>query len=134
MNRGIPGIERVISKGAYGSTLKQFERVKAGAKFADQSTVASLPDEYLLLRVGRSSSFAKKGQNYSILGGPLELRYVDSSHDDLVALWYRVFNPVPSLLPVLTSMGWYRGSNSATTTEIDARISEFLANSLKTPS
>jgi uncharacterized membrane protein YhaH (DUF805 family) len=129
----VPEIERVISKGAYGSTLTQFERINIKQNTAKQSTVTSLPDEYLLLRVGRSSSFAKKGQNYSGSADPLELRYVDSSHDDLVAVWYRAFNPRPSMLPVLTTMGWYRGSNSVTTTEIDTLVGEFLAKSLKKP-
>jgi uncharacterized membrane protein YhaH (DUF805 family) len=130
----IPAIDRVISKGAYGSTLTQFERNRPRSNAARQSTVTSLPDEYLLLKVGQSSTFAKGGWTYSGTGGPLELRYVDSSHYDLVAIWYRAFNPGPTILPVLTTTGWYRGSNSVLTSDIDQRVGEFLAAALKTPS
>ncbi|MGA7999766.1 MAG: hypothetical protein WCA28_33295 [Bradyrhizobium sp.] len=127
-------IERTISKGAYGHELAQFDRGKLRTNAPARSMTASLPEEYLLLRVGHSSSFAKNGQNYATAGGPLELRYIDSSHDDLVAIWYREFNPSPSLLPVLTTSGWFRGSNSATTDEVDARVGEFLSTALKKPS
>ena len=55
----------------------------------DRAQVSAPPDEYLLLKVGQSSGFAKKGQVYSAGGGPFELRFVDSSRDDLIAMWYQ---------------------------------------------
>jgi hypothetical protein len=130
----VPAIDRVISRGAYGSTLNQFERNRARNNATKQSTVTSLPDEYLLLKVGRESTFAKRGRTYSGTGGPLELRYVDSSHDDLVAVWYRAFNPGLTILPVLTTTGWFRGSNNVLSSDIDLHVGEFLAAALKTPS
>jgi uncharacterized membrane protein YhaH (DUF805 family) len=128
----IPSIDRVIAKGPYGSRLMQFERARPGGSSKQPAEAASPPDEYLLLKIGRSSGFAKSGQIYSGAGGPFELRYVAPSHDDLVAVSYRAFNPGPGILPVLTSSGWFRGSNSVTTTDIDQSVGDFLATSLKT--
>jgi hypothetical protein len=129
----LPAIDRVIAKGAYGSTLIQFDRNTPRDRAAKQSAVTSLPDEYLLLRVGQSSGFAKPRQIYAATGGPLELRYVDASHDDLVAIWYHAFNPGPTILPILTTSGWYRGPNSASTGDVDLRVGEFLATATRTP-
>jgi uncharacterized membrane protein YhaH (DUF805 family) len=128
----VPAIERTIAKGAYGRELAQFER-NARANNARQTSVPALPDEYLLLKVGRSSSFAKQRQIYSAAGGPFELRFVDSSHDDLIAIWYQTFNPAPAALPLLTTSGWYRGPNSVSVGDIDVRVSQFLATALKVP-
>lgn len=127
----VPAIDRVIAKGGFGPGLTQFQR--NGSRAMKQSAVTALPDEYLLLKVGRASRFAKPRQIYAAAGGPLELRYVDATHDDLVAVWYRAFNPAPSRLPVLTTMGWYRGPNSAMSGDVDRRVGEFLAAALKTP-
>lgn len=128
----IPSIDRVIAKGPYGSKLMQFERARPGGPSKQPAEAVSLPDEYLLLKVGRSSGFAKSRQIYYGAGGPFELRYVAPSHDDLVAVSYRAFNPGPGIVPVLTSSGWFRGSNSVTTTEISRSIGDFLVASLKT--
>ena len=128
--RKVPAIERTIVKGAYGRELVQFER-NPRPNAERQTPVASLPDEYLLLKVGQSSSFAKARQIYSAAGGPLELRYVSASRDDLIAIWYQAFNPGPAALPLLTSSGWYRGPNSVSSGDIDVKVSEFLATALK---
>jgi hypothetical protein len=129
----VPAIDRVIAKGAYGSKLIEIDRNPPRGGAAKQRAEVTLPDEYLLLKVGRSSGFAKKGQNYSPSGGPLELRYVSSSRDDLVAVWYRTFNPGPTILPVLMTSGWYRGSNGVPSGEISQSVGRFLTASLKTP-
>jgi len=50
--------------------------------------------------------------------------------DDLVAVWYRAFNPRPSAMPLLTLLGWYRGPNTTTSEEINANIAAFLASAL----
>lgn len=126
----VPEIERIISKGAYGRELAQFERPQPRSRASTQSKVTALPEEYLLLRVGHSSGFAKARQSYAAAGGPLELRYVDPSHDELIAVWYRAFDPAPSALPVITTSGWFRDANSATTEEIEARVAEFLTTAL----
>ncbi|MBR1233374.1 hypothetical protein [Bradyrhizobium sp. AUGA SZCCT0182] len=126
----VPAIERTVAKGAYGRELVQFER-NPRPNAERQTSVASLPDEYLLLKVGQSSSFAKARQIYSAAGGPLELRFVSSSRDDLIAIWYQAFNPGPAALPLLTSSGWYRGPNSVSSGDIDVKVSEFLATALK---
>jgi uncharacterized membrane protein YhaH (DUF805 family) len=125
----VPGVERVISKGAYSGRLMQFTRVD-GSRRRQETTLTALPNEYLLLKVRRESTFAKKGQIYAALGGLYELRLVSGSRDDLIAVSYRAFKPRPSSLPVLTTSGWYRGSNSATTDEIAASIEAFLAKAL----
>jgi uncharacterized membrane protein YhaH (DUF805 family) len=125
----IPGIDNVILRGAYGSSLMQVTRPRPEDRFFQPGKVSSLPDEYLLLQIGRSSSFAKDRQIYTI-GGPLELRLVDPNRNELIAVWYHAYNPSPSLVPVLTNMGWFRGSNSATTDEIQAIVSDFLARAL----
>jgi uncharacterized membrane protein YhaH (DUF805 family) len=131
VTKPIPEIQRTIVKGSAGSKLTQFYRFEPGSYVAKQSNPTALPEAYILLRVGRSSSFAHKGQIYRTAGGPFELRYVDATRDDLVAIWYRAFNPGPSVLPVLTTSGWYRGSNSATTTQVEASVQEFLAAAIK---
>jgi hypothetical protein len=123
----VPEIQRTVSKDSFGGRLIQRERENS----AKQSTVTSLPDEYLLLRVGQLSSFVKNGVQYSAGGGPFELRYVDSSHDDLIAIWWRVYDPGPPVVPVLTISGWFHGSNSITTTEMDARVDKFFAAALR---
>jgi uncharacterized membrane protein YhaH (DUF805 family) len=127
----MPQIHRAITKSSYGSQLSQFERPGSNPSVWKQSSPTALPEEYILLRVGRSSGFAKKGQIYAAAGGPFELRHVDASHNDLLAVWYRAYNPSPSVLPVLTSGGWYRGSNTTTSAHLDAKVSEFLATAFK---
>ena len=126
----VPAVERAIVKGAYGRELIQFER-NPRPDTGRQTSVPALPDQYLLLKVGQSSSFAKTRQTYSSAGGPFELRFVDSSHNDLIAIWYQAFNPAPAALPLLTASGWYRGPNSASGGDIEVRVSEFLAAALK---
>lgn len=125
----VPGIERVVSKGAYSSRLMQFTRVDGGRR-RQETALTALPGEYLLLKVRRASTFAKKGQIYAALGGPYELRIISGARDDLIAVSYHAFNPRPSFIPVLTTSGWYRGSNSAATDEISASIEAFLARAL----
>jgi hypothetical protein len=96
-----------------------------------KSFAQALPDEYLLLRVGPSSGFAKQVETYSAAGGPFELRFVDPSHDDLIAVWYQVFNPGPTAVPLLTLRGWYRGQNIWNGSDVDAKVGEFLTSALK---
>jgi len=128
----IPAIERVIVKGPNGPKLMQFERPGPGSRRTEPTEALSLPDEYLLLKVGRASTFARSGQIYAGTGGPFELRYVAPSQNDLVAVSYHAFNPAPTILPVLTSSGWFRGPNSVTTTDVSRSVGEFLTASLKT--
>ncbi len=126
----IPGIERVILHGTYGSRLMEIDRPPARGASPPPRQVSSLPSEYLLLRIGQSSGFAKNRQLYAAGGGPLELRLVDPQSSELIAVWYRTFKPSPPVLPVLTLMGWYRGSNTATTDEINATVAAFLNRAL----
>jgi hypothetical protein len=126
----VPQIDHAISKGPFGRELAQFERPQFPSRDSKKLQVTVLPEEYLLLRVGRSSGFATPKQPYAADGGPLELRCIDSSHDDLIAVWYRSFNPAPSTLPVITTFGWFRGDNSATTDEIEDRVAKFLRTAL----
>lgn len=126
----IKDIEYVIVKGAYGQRLMQFERPPARGQSRPPVEALALPDEYLLLRVGQSSSFAKNRQVYATAGGPLELRIVAAGRNELIAVWYRAFNPSPSGVPLLTVAGWFRGQNSATTDQVDATIAAFLTRAL----
>jgi uncharacterized membrane protein YhaH (DUF805 family) len=126
----VPGIEQVIFKGAYGPALVQFDRPQRGMDTPKQVTVESPPPEYLLLKVARASGFAERNRIYSVDGGPLELRLVGPTRDDLIAVWYRKFNPRPTAIPLLTLSGWYRGSNRALTTETDTAVGRFLAAAL----
>jgi uncharacterized membrane protein YhaH (DUF805 family) len=126
----INGIERAILRGAYGARLVQFDRGSNFAPGASPREVGLLPDEYLLLKVGPASRFATVRRQYTAAGGPLELRFVDSQRDELVAVWYRVFNPPPAFLPMLTTGGWYRWSNNAAAGEFVANIRTFLTRSL----
>ena len=126
----IPGIQHVILRGAYGSHLMQFVRPRPNDRLQEPNEITSLPDEYLLLQIGGTSSFTKDRQMYAASGGPLELRLVDPSRNDLIAVWYRTYNPSPSLFPVLTGHGWFRGSNSASSDDINAVVADFLARAL----
>ena len=124
--RMFPGIERVVSKGAYTQKLMQFERLEKNKRGREPVAIDALPDRYLHLKVGRESSFAKARQVYMAAGGPFELRMIDGSGDDLIAVWYRAYNPSPSLAPLLTASGWFRGGNSATTDEVGEALRRFL--------
>jgi uncharacterized membrane protein YhaH (DUF805 family) len=128
----VKGIEHVILVGSFGRTkLQQFDRPPARGRQAPPREVASLPYEYLLLRSGTASHFAKRGHIYGPAGGPLELRFVDMERSELVGIWYRSFNPRPAFPPLLTMAGWFRGSNSATTDEVNASLQAFLTRSFE---
>jgi len=127
----VKGIERVILVGSFGrSKLRQFDRPPERGRRPQPREVASLPDEYLLLRTGTASHFAKRGHVYGAAGGPLELRFVDTERSELVGVWYRSFNPRPAFPPLLSMAGWFRGSNGATTSEVSASLQAFLTRSL----
>jgi uncharacterized membrane protein YhaH (DUF805 family) len=128
----IPAIQHVIAKSTLPPDLGQVERPPdlKQFRFTKPTHVASLPDEYLLLKLGRVSGYAKRSLIYSAAGGPFELRHVHSGQDDLVAVWYRAFNPHPSAMPLLTLSGWYRGPNTTTSEEINANFAAFLASAL----
>lgn len=96
------------------------------------TTLDALPDEYLLLRTGRRSSFARRGQAYSLDGGPFELRLVGDGRDDLLAVWYRARDPRPTAPPLLTLFGWYRGANGVDGKVVDAALVRFLTDALAT--
>jgi hypothetical protein len=55
---------------------------------------------------------------------------VQAGKDDLVAAWYRAFNPRPTAMPLLTLRGWFRLPNTATVQEIEASTASFLARAL----
>ena len=128
----IPAIQHVIEKSTRSSSLQEVERPPdlKNVRYTKPTPVASLPDEYLLFKLGRDSGYANKSLIYSAAGGPFELRYVHSGQDDLVAVWYRAFNPRPAAMPLLTLLGWYRGPNTRTPGEIAASIATFLASAL----
>src|SRR5262249_16044479 len=120
------------AKEGFGPKLMQFER-PAAPNSSPSHPVDAMPDEYLLLKAGRSSSFSKPRQIYASAGGPLELRFVDAQRNDLVPVSYPPFNPPPAAWPLLTTIGWYRGSNIATTEEHDAIVRAFLNGALMSP-
>jgi hypothetical protein len=129
----IPGIEHAISKERFGTTLMQTDRPPEPGRPTAARAIASLPDEYLILKEGHASSFAKRLKSYANAGGPLELRLVGPQRDDLVAVWYRAFNPPPTNLPLLAMGGWYRGPSpqgGETTQDKEARIRAFLVKAL----
>lgn len=128
----IAAIQRVIEKSTLSHSLQEVERPPdpKHVRYTKPTPVASLPDEYLLFKLGRESGYANKSLIYAAAGGPFELRYVHSGQDDLVAVWYRAFNPRPSAMPLLTLLGWYRGPNTTTAGEIAASVAAFLASAL----
>ena len=121
----VPGIDRVIYKGAYGSRLVQFDR-PTGRSQNQQQVVNALPEHYLLLRIGRSSTFADKQKTYPLDGGPFELRLVNPDGDRLIGIQYYSLHP-----PVLTEQGWFRQPNTTTAEGLTAVISDFLRRSLR---
>lgn len=126
----VRGIERVIAKGSDTSRMRLIQYERGTGRSAQRTDIASLPDSYLHLRVGRASAFAKPRQVYAATGGPLELRLVEPGRDELIAVWYRAYNPLPTLPPFLTVLGWYRGSNTANSDAIADAIREFLAKAV----
>jgi hypothetical protein len=124
------GLAHLIYKGGFAGKRMQSDRPMPGEPWRKPRPIETLPDSYLLLKVGRPSSFAKPRQVYATAGGPFELRLIGPQRDDLIAVWYREFNPLPVFPPLLTTMGWFRGGNSATTTEIDAAVYAFLDRAL----
>ncbi|WP_271894212.1 hypothetical protein [Candidatus Phyllobacterium onerii] len=126
----VPQIQRVIWKDGYPEKFRQLERSKRQS-FYPAAVIDGVPDTYLLLKRGRSSSFAKPKQQYASDGGPYELRIVAPGRNDLIAVSYKTFNPRPSLLPVLTQTGWYRGSNNVMYETVSDSVKDFLLNSLR---
>jgi hypothetical protein len=126
----VPQIQRVIWKEDYPEEFRQLERSERRS-FYPPTVVDGVPDTYLLLKRGRSSSFAKPRQQYATDGGPYELRIIAPGRNDLIAVSYKTFNPRPSLLPVLTQTGWYRGSNSVMSEKVSDSVRDFLLNSLR---
>jgi uncharacterized membrane protein YhaH (DUF805 family) len=124
------GMGHLIAKGRFGPKLALYERPMPGVPWRQPRPIEALPDSYLLLKVGRPSSFAKPRQVYATAGGPFELRLIEPQRDDLIAVWYREFNPLPAFPPLLTTRGWFRWSNGVTTTEIDAAVYSFLDRAL----
>ena len=100
----IAAVQHVIEKSTLSHSLQEVERPPdpKHVRYTKPTPVASLPDEYLLFKLGRESGYANKSLIYSAAGGPFELRYVHSEQDDLVAVWYRAFNPRPSAMPLST--------------------------------
>lgn len=124
------GMAHLISQGAFAAKLMQYDRPMPGEPWRKPHAIDALPDSYLLLKVGRPSGFAKPRQLYATAGGPLELRLIEPQRDDLIAVWYREFNPLPVFPPLLTTAGWFRGDNSATPAEIEAAVYAFLERAL----
>lgn len=124
----IDGIEHVIIKGG-GGRLQQYDRPLDRGRSRPHE-VGSLPHEYLLLRLGPESRFARRGLVYGPAGGPLELRFVNSQREDLVGVWYRSFSPRPTFPPVLTMNGWFHGVKGPTRDEVDGNLRAFLTRSL----
>ncbi len=126
----VPQIQRVIWKDGYPEKFRQLERSERQS-FYPAAVIDRVPDTYLLLKRGHSSSFAKPKQQYVLDGGPYELRIVAPGRNDLIAVSYKSFNPRPSLLPVLTQTGWYRGSNQVMYETVSDSVRDFLLDSLR---
>jgi uncharacterized membrane protein YhaH (DUF805 family) len=129
---GMHGISQIIADGPYSlsSGMMSYTGQTKPHGPVELSKVEKLPDEYLVLKVGRKSSFAEMHKNYAADGGPLELRHVSPGHDDLIAVWYREFDPAPSMPPVLTISGWLRAPNTATTDAVAFNIRQFFDRSI----
>lgn len=127
----VPEIQRIIWKEAFGSQFRQLDR-PAGHKMTPFASkhFDGMPETYLLLKMGRKSQFADTKKQYASADGPFELRLISPGHDDLIAVTYKTLNPSPSIPPVLTSNGWYRGANVAFTGNISANVSKFLTTAL----
>jgi uncharacterized membrane protein YhaH (DUF805 family) len=126
----VPGIDHVVSKGPYGARLMQFERPPAQGQPPFPRDIGTLPDEYLVLKVGRSSAFWREHEKYAAAGGPFELRIVDQRRDELVAVWYQSPGFRPSPVPVLTTSGWLARADGTMRIDLDESIREFLARAL----
>lgn len=123
----VTGVRQIIIKD--GGRLRSYtgqQESWGGRKLTD---VEALPEDYLHLRIGRSSSFAKPRQIYR--GGPYELRNIAPGHDDLIGVWYRAFYPDPVALPILTTQGWLFKPNVTTMDSYTAEVSQFLKRSLR---
>ena len=66
------------------------------------------------------------------LAGRWSSELVGPRRDDLVAVWYRAFNPPPANLPLLALGGWYREPipGPDTSEQNEARIRAFLGKAL----
>lgn len=126
----IPAIQHLILEDPMLHKLSGLER-PADLKHIPRTRPVdgvSLPDDYLLLKVGDQSSFEQRGTLYKL--GPYELRHVSGGHDDLVAAWYRVFNPGPTTIPLLTIAGWYREPDIINNVDYDGSVETFLSKAL----
>jgi uncharacterized membrane protein YhaH (DUF805 family) len=125
----IPAIEQAIYKPTNYQMLLRFDRQAGPGPRPLPRSVDSLPDEYLLLKVGSTSAFARN-RRLPDSGGPLELRFVDSQHNDLIAIWYSSVSPPPSMIPLLTIRGWQPQPIDEQLYDIEPNVRQFLGEAL----
>jgi uncharacterized membrane protein YhaH (DUF805 family) len=128
---GVYGITEIIADGPYSMSSGMMSYTGPKKSPRDSLTKAeSLPSEYLLLKVRNKSSFFDRSKQYGPGGGPYELRYIAPGQDDLIGVWYRVFNTPTALPPVLTTTGWLRAANTVTTDKVTLDLKNFLEQSI----
>jgi hypothetical protein len=125
----VPEITEIIQV-SWGQRYEREDCASAKSNGVKREKITTLPDEYVRLLGGRDSQLAQKGQVYSAIGQPLELRYIAPGHDDLIAASYEASNPYPLAPPVLTTSGWLRPSNSAMMDDVFTRTHRFVTEAL----
>ena len=91
-----------------------------------------LPDRYIVVRTGTRTPYQRDGGGIKdIAAGPFEMHHIEGRRDDLIAVYFRRFMPVPMFPPVLTPAGWGGDSNTVTSGESERATLEFMSKSLR---
>ncbi len=101
-------------QGSSGGYLRYTKATANGA--VDRGIAAdSVPADHVLIRFSRSPKLAPQtGLPRDAASPPVEIYAVEAGGERLVAFTYTAFNRPPHFPPMLTSMGWFRGSNAST--------------------
>jgi len=106
------GIEEVFVAGRGNGSFLRYTRANSNAPRFQGETVTRLPDNYLVVKLERTSRFAPARQVLDAAAPPIEVYAVSPGSEELTAVSYTTLHRYPVVPPVLTTSGWYWGNNT----------------------
>lgn len=124
-------VSEVLTHGQSKSQYLKFTRATAKSPVGSGQATDSAPAEYLLIHFPRRSQFLQdKRMPQDSTAPAVEIYSVDPNDRKLVATTYAIYNPLPAFPPMLTMLGWYRGSNTTTSEKSCRNVALFLHRAL----
>lgn len=121
----------VLTRGQSKSAYLRFTRAAAGSPINQGQAADTAPPDYVLIRLPRQPQFLKDSRVGQDIASPaVEVYAVDPGGTHLVAATYTAINRPPVFPPLLTTHGWYRPENSATTQESCESVGDFIQHEL----